>query len=84
MRDEIIRPQLNALGRVALMRWLEKDPSLPPGTRKDYGLGGLLVLHDLEGWQGKKTMSWGGTPDLSWVSEHAWVVVVVVVGQAGC
>ncbi|KAK3295254.1 calcium-activated chloride channel-domain-containing protein [Chaetomium fimeti] len=36
------------------------------GTKLGHGLGGLLMLEDLEGWYGEKTMSWGGGMSFAW------------------
>ena len=38
----------------------------PQGSKAGHGLGGFLVLEDLEGWYGEKTLNWGGGVALSW------------------
>ncbi|KAK7737320.1 hypothetical protein SLS53_006623 [Cytospora paraplurivora] len=70
--DAMFAPQLGDGARDALQA-LSKVPRLnrmmggmPPSARRDWGLGGLLVLDDVPGWRGKGTMAWGGTPNLTW------------------
>ena len=36
------------------------------GTNVGHGLGGFLILDDVEGWYGEKTLYWGGGMALSW------------------
>jgi CubicO group peptidase (beta-lactamase class C family) len=36
------------------------------GMRAGHGLGGVLLLQDVEGWHGEHTMSWGGGLTLTW------------------
>jgi CubicO group peptidase (beta-lactamase class C family) len=70
----MFRPQLREAGRGALQK-VASIPRLnrmmgdmPVSTRKDWGLGGLLIMEDLPGRRRKGTMSWGGNPNMSWVS----------------
>ena len=70
----MFRPQLNAAGRRALMKVME-DPelndmmgALPLGAEKDWGLAGVLLLEDSRDGRRKGTLSWGGLPNLVWVS----------------
>ena len=72
--EMMFRPQLNEAGQVALMK-LMQDPelndmmgSLPPGAEKNWGLAGLLLLEDSRDGRRKGSMSWGGLPNLIWVS----------------
>ena len=68
------RPQLNDECRASLMRNLE-DPevndmlgALPLGSRKHWGLGGILLMEDMKGGRRSGTVAWGGIPNLFWVS----------------
>ena len=70
----MFEPQLHEAGRKAL-RAVSEIPELnlmlggmPVATKKDWGLGGMLVMEDLPGWRQKGVMTWGGTPNLTWVS----------------
>lgn len=79
--DDLFKPQLSELSRQAFMN-LWSDPQLnlmlgglPLGTEKDWGLGGLLLLEDLPNWRRKYSMTWGGMPNLSWVSHSASLLV---------
>lgn len=79
--DDLFKPQLSELSRQALMNLLT-DPQLnlmlggvPLGTEKDFGLGGLLILEDLPKMSRKNTMTWGGMPNLTWVSHPATCLV---------
>ncbi|KAF2152733.1 beta-lactamase/transpeptidase-like protein [Myriangium duriaei CBS 260.36] len=70
--NALFEPQLGENGRKALQgvseipRLNEMLGGMPPKTRKDWGLGGLVVLDDLPGWRNKGTLTWGGTPNLTW------------------
>ncbi|KAI4241095.1 MAG: hypothetical protein L6R40_004734 [Gallowayella cf. fulva] len=37
-----------------------------PEVKMGHGLGGLLVMQDIEGWYGEGTMCWGGGFSLTW------------------
>lgn len=73
-QDDMFQPQLSEESRASLMQ-ICKDPALnnqlggiPLGTQKDFAIGGLLLMEDLEGqWAKKGTMTWGGLPNLTWV-----------------
>jgi hypothetical protein len=41
----------------------------PKNSKKDWGLGGLLLRDDLPDGKAAGTMIWGGLPNLTWVSE---------------
>jgi CubicO group peptidase (beta-lactamase class C family) len=41
---------------------------VPTEVKKDYGLGGLLILEDAPDGKKAGTMFWGGLPNLTWVS----------------
>ena len=74
--DAMFTPQLGDESRKALQavgeipRFNYMMGGMPVSTRKDWGLGGLIVMDDLPGWRSKGTMTWGGTPNLTWVSLH--------------
>lgn len=36
------------------------------GTSMGHGLGGMLILEDLDGWHGERTMAWGGGLTFVW------------------
>lgn len=69
--EEMFRPQLSEASRTSFMDHL-KLPDInqsmggwPMGTKLDWGIGGALVMEDLEGRK-KGTMCWGGYPNLLW------------------
>ncbi|KAH6972168.1 beta-lactamase [Ilyonectria sp. MPI-CAGE-AT-0026] len=39
---------------------------IDPGTRAGYGLGGLVMLQDVDGWYGERTLTWGGGLTFTW------------------
>ncbi|KAK5634653.1 hypothetical protein RRF57_010366 [Xylaria bambusicola] len=70
--EAMFEPQLNEAGRKALQA-VSEIPRLnlmmggmPMATKKDWGLGGMLVMEDLPDWRQKGVMTWGGTPNLTW------------------
>lgn len=70
----MFEPSLSNVPRDTLMRVTEIPRfnhmmgNMPIGTPKDHTVGGLLVQKDLPGWRSKGTLTWGGTPNLTWVS----------------
>ncbi|KUI71188.1 Acyltransferase LovD [Cytospora mali] len=70
--DTMFQPQLGTASRKALQAvcqnpWFNRMMGgMPVEARKYWGLGGLLLLDDLPGWRGSGTMTWGGTPNLTW------------------
>lgn len=72
--ESMFQPQLGVSGRQALQRVAEIPRlnrmmgDMPTSANKDWGLGGLLLMSDLPGWRQKGTMTWGGNPNLTWVS----------------
>lgn len=40
----------------------------PKDVPKDWGLGGILIMGDLDDGKKSGTMLWGGYPNLIWVS----------------
>ena len=72
--EMMFSPQLGEEGQKALMKVLE-DPevndqmgNLPLGAEKNWGMGGLLLQEDSRDGRRKGTLSWGGLPNLVWVS----------------
>ncbi|KAI1358476.1 beta-lactamase/transpeptidase-like protein [Xylaria arbuscula] len=70
--EAIFQPQLSEPSRNA-MYGVCRMPGLsmimgggPTTTRKDWGLGGILVMEDLPSWRRRGTMSWYGWPNLYW------------------
>ncbi|THV08216.1 beta-lactamase/transpeptidase-like protein [Dendrothele bispora CBS 962.96] len=73
-RDMMFEPQLkDAKG---LMNYIQsKDPKVlrnslmcgtPHDTEVNWGLGGILMMQDVEGKRKKGTLSWAGYPNLFW------------------
>ena len=44
-------------------------------SKKDWGLGGLLLLEDQPDGKAAGTMIWGGLPNLIWVSSIVYCFV---------
>lgn len=44
--------------------------TIPFETKIDHGLGGMLVLEDLEGRRKKGAMHWSGLPNLNWWADR--------------
>jgi hypothetical protein len=42
---------------------------IPKHIKKDWGLGGILIMSDLDDGKKAGTMIWGGYPNLIWVSQ---------------
>jgi CubicO group peptidase (beta-lactamase class C family) len=69
--EEMFKPQLNEAGRNGFMNTL-KIPEIndamggwPLDTKLDWGIGGALVMQDLDGRK-KGSMCWSGYPNLIW------------------
>src|SRR5947208_354410 len=66
--EDMFRPQLSEQSRAALQKVMSSTGEnaingvLPEGTRRDWGLRGLLVMQDLECCRSKDTMTWSGMP----------------------
>ena len=45
--------------------------TFPTDKKYDWGIGGLLIMDDIEGWRNKGTMIWSGLPNIFWVSQYA-------------
>ena len=80
--DEMFKPQLTEMSRNDMMKKLE-DPNVnlmlggsPLGAKKDWGLGGMLYMEDHPGWRRKDSMTWGGMPNLTWVSQLCHDLVI--------
>ena len=72
--DKMFQAHLSEVSRYSSME-VQKDPDLnnqlggvPLGTKKDWCLAELLVMEDLDGQARKGSITWGGLPDLTWVS----------------
>ncbi len=71
--DDMFKPHLSVESQQAMMKVLSVPEvnqmlgAMPESTNRDWGLGGMLILNDLEGWRRKGTMAWGGMPNLTWV-----------------
>ena len=82
--DKLFEPHLTKESQQALMKLLENEElnnrlgGVPLGTAKNWSLGGLLIQEDLPGWRRHNTLTWGGLPNLTWVScaRHAVLIVV--------
>lgn len=70
----LFQPQLSERGIKALQevsnipRFNHMLGDMPSEARKDWSLGGMLLLDDIPGGRNKGTLTWGGTPNLTWVS----------------
>lgn len=76
--DELFRQQLGQKSQEALMNKLRiKEindiiaPGVPMGTQAGYGLGGMLVLEDVQGRRRKGSMNWSGMPNIFWWVDRA-------------
>ncbi|KAF5868899.1 putative beta-lactamase family protein [Botrytis fragariae] len=69
---QLTEPQLANLNytlQIPEMRYI-MTPSIPADTKLDHGLGGMILLEDLEGRRRKGAMYWGGLPNLSWWADR--------------
>jgi hypothetical protein len=73
----MFKPQLSKSSQAYLMRLCKSPelsdgmaPSMPMGTKVDYGLGGMLCLEDIEGRRRSGTMFWSGLPNMYWFSDR--------------
>ncbi|KAF1915426.1 beta-lactamase/transpeptidase-like protein [Ampelomyces quisqualis] len=70
--EEFFKPQLGEGSRVMLNAVLQDDMAnnamggTPKHVEKDWGLGGILVMGDLDDGKKSGTMIWGGLPNLIW------------------
>ncbi|CZT08567.1 related to transesterase [Rhynchosporium agropyri] len=75
--EEMFTPQLTDASRSTLMEMLKLPEvnntfgGLPIGTKCDWGLGGMINLHDIPGRRKKGAMAWGGYPNLIWFIDRA-------------
>jgi CubicO group peptidase (beta-lactamase class C family) len=69
---ELFRPQLHDTTHLehALAGPLAQYliPGMPPGTKWNHALGGIVAVDGIEGRAGKGTMMWWGLPNSYWVS----------------
>ena len=69
---ELFRPQLQDTKYIEnafsgpLAQYLA--PGMPPGTRWNHALGGIVAVDGIQDRAGKGTMMWWGLPNLYWVS----------------
>lgn len=73
--DEVFRPQLGPGSLGALESFLRLEVggtfgSLPPGTKVDHGLGGVLIQSDQPTGLKKGTLTWNGFPNLKWTIDR--------------
>lgn len=73
MAAELFRPQLGEAAQKALEKALETkegrdimSPGIPAATKIGYGLGGLVLLEDLDVRRKKGSLSWSGLPSMFW------------------
>lgn len=70
--DIMFQPQLTSESKAGLAKifampeMAQMMGTMPDGTGRDWGLGGLLLENDLEGWRSKGSLTWGGLPNLTW------------------
>ncbi|KAF7888699.1 uncharacterized protein EAF02_003240 [Botrytis sinoallii] len=69
---QLTEPQLAAINYARQIPDVRQilTPSIPVDTKLDYGLGGMIVLEDLEGRRRKGAMHWGGLPNLLWWADR--------------
>jgi CubicO group peptidase (beta-lactamase class C family) len=74
--EEMFKPQLEKEPQETLTAfqelplWKDSFSSLPTGTKVAHGLGGLLILKDLDAGLKKSTLSWSGLPNLLWTIDR--------------
>lgn len=72
--DEMFKPQLSEQSLASLTETLAKPEfgaplgGLPAQVKKNHSLAGMLPMDDLPGSWRKGTLTWGGMPNLTWVS----------------
>ncbi|PVH80530.1 beta-lactamase/transpeptidase-like protein [Cadophora sp. DSE1049] len=71
--DELFRPQLSSSDVIqalenSIFQPMYKDgfANPPAGTPMNHGLGGTIVMSDIEGGRRKGSMNWSGMPCLMW------------------
>ncbi|KAM0146131.1 hypothetical protein ACHAQE_008178 [Botrytis cinerea] len=77
MNDKMFEGQLTEqqLATLNYLRQMEDahylmSPTISANTKIDHGLGGLIVLEDLEGRRRKGSMCWTGLPNLIWWADR--------------
>ena len=74
--DEMFTPQLGEGSQKALAKHIafieetEMFTTQEPGTVRDYGLGGSLILSDQKTGLKRGTLSWSGLPNLLWTIDR--------------
>ncbi|TGO61029.1 hypothetical protein BOTNAR_0135g00060 [Botryotinia narcissicola] len=69
---QLTEPQLatlNYIRQIPEMRYI-MTPSIPVDTKLDHGLGGMILLENLEGRRRKGAMYWTGLPNLLWWADR--------------
>ncbi|KAF7938395.1 uncharacterized protein EAE98_000733 [Botrytis deweyae] len=69
---QLTEPQLatlNYIRQIPEMRYII-TPSVPVDTKLNHGLGGMILLEDLEGRRRKGAMYWCGLPNLLWWADR--------------
>ena len=72
--DDMFSPQLGESSKKAMNEVLQMPVvnlmlgGVPAHIPKDWGLAGMLMDGDLEGWRNKGTLFWGGMRNSQWVS----------------
>jgi CubicO group peptidase (beta-lactamase class C family) len=72
--EELFRPQLPEGPKKVMNEYLRLEEvnnamgGTPMSIQKDWGLGGMIVCDDVEGGYTNGAMTWGGLPNLTWVS----------------
>ncbi|KAL2071822.1 hypothetical protein VTL71DRAFT_13057 [Oculimacula yallundae] len=70
--DEMFKPQLSSDVAEAMQKNVDqpmyKDGlgNPPSGTRLNHGLGGMIMMENIETGRNKGTMAWSGLPNLLW------------------
>ena len=72
--DNIFTPQLGEGSKKAMNEMLSTPVinlmlgGVPAEIPKDFGLAGMIMEGDIQGWRSKGTLFWGGMRNLQWVS----------------
>ncbi len=83
--DEMFKPQLSASSRAAYTQYAQFSfggdgdmfASYKKVTEVSWGLGGMMVLQNLESGRKKGTLMWSGLPNLLWTMDRTEGLVCV-------
>ncbi|KAJ9150377.1 Beta-lactamase [Pleurostoma richardsiae] len=80
-----LSPEATSVHRAALAspKGLFFRVGVDPEVRMGYGLGGLLMLQDIDSWYGERTLTWGGGMTLVWFIDRKNDLCGVGAIQAG-